>query len=68
MQTHEQIVAEEYIHQHGVNENITATRYIRGRNHGTFGYIRVHSGTFGYIRVLFTLSGLIGDVRNDGKS
>ena len=27
--------------------NITVTRYIRGRNHGTFGYIRVHSGTFG---------------------
>ena len=22
------------------------TRYIRGRNHGTFGYIRVHSGPF----------------------
>ena len=25
--------------------------YIRRKNEGTFGYIRVHSGTFGYIRV-----------------
>merc|ERR1711994_72930 len=28
----------------------TVVGYIRGKNGGTFGYIRVHSGTFGYIR------------------
>ena len=28
----------------------TMVGYIREKNGGTFGYIRVHSGTFGYIR------------------